>query len=666
MNQLGKETMLALLKTYEEAYYSGESKVTDEEYDTLKAIYVEQYGEYDFVPNEGEVKHFVKTKHLCPLKSLDKVQITDEDKLRTELERLWPVIIQPKFDGLSIEIQYIDNKLKFITRGNGETGDDVTAQCMQIPDIEHLSKLFTSDKQSYRAEILMTHDDFKRINKQREENGEDPLSNCRNGASGMLRNIDVSKIDGLTVILYEELSSTKAESDDINDMKLLEQDYDSDNIRVTPYIKPKDVDEAIKFLNTLEETREAIDYDIDGWVVKSNKENSLELFGGYTGHHPKNAIAVKGEAKGAWTPIKSITWQVGKESITPVAELEPIEIDGSIISRATLHNGSFVKAIGLDRIYTTGRKTMVKVIKANDVIPRIIEVKHEPYTDPVSKERGSGFVLITYPDKCPVCGADTAIKESDSDSEILVCTGEFCTAKLQARILQMCSRDGLDITGMSEGTIKKILDTYDIASPCAILTATKEDILELDGFAEKSAQKLYDAIQKAIKEQPINKVMYASAVPLLGKSASKDICEHYSIEELTAIYKSTNEEAIKSLLKVKDIGETTAKSLIANKATVKELYDHIAKVTDIKKTITNKATNQLVFCITGQREPFKTIIEQAGHRVASTVTKKTTALINSNNDKSSKAIKARELGINIITDEEELRFFIDLLARREE
>ena len=238
--------------------------------------------------------------------------------------------------------------------------------------------------------------------------------------------------------------------------------------------------------------------------------------------------------------------------------------------------------------------------------------------------------------------------------------------KLQARMLQMCSRDGVDITGMSEGTAKKFLDTYDMYTPCAILTATKEHILELDGFAEKSAQKLYDAIQKAIKEQPINKVMYASAIPLLGKSASKDICEHYSIEELTAIYKSSNEEAIKSLLKVKDIGETTAKSLIANKATVKELYDHIAKVTDIKKTTTNKATNQLVFCITGQREPFKTIIEQAGHRVASTVTKKTTALINSNNDKSSKAIKARELGINIITDEEELRFFIDLLARREE
>lgn len=658
MNQLGKEAMLALLKTYEQAYYSGEAKVSDEEYDTLKAIYVKQYGEYDFVPNEGEVEHFVKTKHLYPLKSLDKVQITDEDKLRTELERLWPVIIQPKFDGLSIEIQYIDNKLKFITRGNGETGDDVTAQCMQIPDIEHLSKLFTSDKQSYRAELLMTHDDFKRINKQREENGEDLLSNCRNGAAGMLRNIDVSKIDGLTVMLYEDLSSTDSESNDIDRIyKLLDKIYPSYTIRVTNCKKPKDINEAIEYLKSLEEIRETIDYDIDGWVVKSNKENSLELFGGYTGHHPKNAFAVKGEAKGAWTPIKSITWQVGKESITPVAELEPIEIDGSIISRATLHNGSFLKAIGLDKIYTFGKTTMVKVVKANDVIPRIIEVKHEQNRTPSSPIRGIGFSVVTYPDICPVCGADTAIKESDSDSEILVCTGVNCTAKLQARILQMCSRDGLDITGMSEGTVKKFLDKFDISKPSDILMATKEDILDLDGFADRSAQKLYDAIQKAVKEQSIDKIMYASAIPLIGKSASKDICEYYSIEELTAIYKSSDEEAIKSLLKVKDIGETTAKSLIANKEIIKDLYEYITNVTDIKSN-KPQVTNQLTFCITGQREPFKTIIEEAGHKVSSSVSKKTSALINANNEQSSKATKAQDLGIAIITTEEELKKFI--------
>lgn len=673
MSNLSKDAMLALLKTYEEAYYSGESKVSDEEYDALKAIYVEQYGEYDFVPNEGEVEYFVKTKHLHPLKSLDKLQINDEEGLRKELNRLWPVIIQPKFDGLSIEIQYVNNELKFITRGNGEIGDDVTAQCMQIEGVEFLADLFTNEEQSFRAEILMTHSDFARINKAREEAGEELLSNCRNGASGMLRNKDLSKVEGLTIMLYEDLSSINNETSDLNDMyEILSENIKDVDIRITPYYEPKDIDEAIRYLNELESYRKMIDYDIDGWVVKSNRENSLELFGGYTGHHPKNAFAVKGGAKGAWTPIKSITWQVGKESITPVAELEPVEIDGSIISRATLHNVSFLKAIGLTMLeykdkYGSQPLTKVKVIKANDVIPRIIEVKH-----PSIPENLEGFKtgeiakfdidnycdIIHPPSKCPVCGADTAIKESDSDSEILICTGANCKAKLQARILQMCSRDGLNIVGMSEGTVRKFLDTYDIEKPSDILNATYEDILDLEGFAEKSAKKLYDSIQNAIKEQPINKIIYASAIPLIGKSAAKDICEHFSREEIALIFSVSEERAIELLLEVKDIGETTAKSLIANKEIVRDLHKHIAKSTDIKYN-KPKVSNQLTFCITGQREPFKTIIESAGHKVSSSVSKKTSALINANNETSSKATKAKDLGIPVITTEEELRKFLE-------
>ena len=663
MNNLSKDAMLALLKTYEEAYYSGESKVSDEEYDALKAIYIEQYGEYDFVPNEGEVEHFVKTKHLHPLKSLDKLQINDEDGLRKELNRLWPVIIQPKFDGLSIEIQYVNNELKFITRGNGEIGDDVTAQCMQIEGVEFLADLFTNEEQSFRAEILMTHSDFARINKAREEAGEDLLSNCRNGASGMLRNKDLSKVEGLTLMLYEDLSSINNETSDLNDMyEILSENIEDADIRISSYYEPRDIDEAIRYLNELETRRKMIDYDIDGWVVKSNKHNSLKLFGGYTGHHPKNAFAVKGEAKGAWTPIKSITWQVGKESITPVAELEPVEIDGSIISRATLHNVSFLKAIGLEHIYYKGKYipvSKVKVIKANDVIPRIIEVDHPlGITTPILSESNIYIKSCFAPSKCPVCGADTAIKESDSDSEILICTGANCKAKLQARILQMCSRDGLNIVGMSEGTVKKFLDTYDIEKPSDILNATYEDILDLEGFAEKSAKKLYDSIQNAIKEQPINKIIYASAIPLIGKSAAKDICEHFSREEIALIFSISEERAIELLLEVKDIGETTAKSLIANKEIVRDLHKHIAKSTDIKCN-KPKVSNQFVFCITGQRERFKTIIESAGHKISSSISKKTSALINANNETSSKATKAKDLGIPVITTEEELRKFLE-------
>ena len=645
---MNQQELLALLNKYEQAYYSGEALVSDEEYDALKEQYVSQYGEYDFVPSEGNTG-FKRVKHLYPLKSLDKVQLSDKTKLRKELERLWPVVIMPKFDGLSIEIQ---PNLKFITRGNGEEGDDVTAQCMQISDIDALEGLTFENNGPLRAEIIMTHSDFNSLNEERVAQGLEPFSNCRNAAAGMLRNLDLDKVKGLTVMIYENLGSTSAHSMSIRNIEEIigTETLDmTDNIRITPVYKPVDIDAALNFLDNLENFRKLIDYDIDGWVVKSDLDNSLEHFGGYTGHHPKNAFSVKGEAKGAWTKINSITWQVGKENITPVAELEPVYIDGSTISRATLHNVSFLKAIGLNDIIINGGRTLVKVVKANDVIPKIIKVKREYDSEEVAID------TVQAPTKCPICGGETAIKDSDSDSEILICTNEDCSAKIQAKAELMASRDALDITGLSEGTIAKILDTYEVNSHEEILSITKEHLLALDGFAEKSAQSLYDAIQKAIKKQAIDKVLYASAIPLIGKSTAKDICKVYTIEELSNILAKSDTDAVKDLCKIKGIGKETANSLVKHKDKFRLMFVAINEVTDIAVKDNNPNKEQYSICITGQREPFKTIIESAGHKVTSSVSKKTKALIAADGDlTTSKAVKAIELKIPIIKTIEEL------------
>lgn len=645
---MNQQEFLNLLKKYEEAYYSGEPLVSDEEYDVLKEQYVSQYGEYDFVPSEGDTG-FKRVKHLYPLKSLDKVQLSDKDKLRKEITRLWPVVIMPKFDGLSIEIQ---PNLKFITRGNGEKGDDVTAQCMQITDIDELKGLKFENNGPLRAEIIMTHSDFNTLNAERETAGLKLYDNCRNTAAGMLRNLDLNKVKGLTVMIYENLGSTSAHSLSIQAIEstigqnVLDR---TNNIRITPVYKPVDIDAALNFLDNLENFRKLIDYDIDGWVVKSDLDNSLEHFGGYTGHHPKNAFSVKGEAKGAWTKINSITWQVGKENITPVAELEPVYIDGSTISRATLHNVSFLKAIGLNDIIINGGRTLVKVVKANDVIPKIIKVKREYDSEEVAID------TVQAPTKCPICGGETAIKDSDSDSEILICTNEDCSAKIQAKAELMASRDALDITGLSEGTIAKILDTYEVNSHEEILSITKEHLLALDGFAEKSAQSLYDAIQKAIKKQSIDKVLYASAIPLIGKSTAKDICKVYTIEELSNILAKSDTDAVKDLCKIKGIGKETANSLVKHKDKFRLMFVAINEVTDIAVKDNNPNKEQYSICITGQREPFKTIIESAGHKVTSSISKKTKALIAADGDlTTSKAIKAIELKIPIIKTVEEL------------
>ena len=645
---MNQQEFLNLLKKYEEAYYSGEPLVSDEEYDVLKEQYVSQYGEYDFVPSEGNTG-FKRVKHLYPLKSLDKVQLSDKDKLRKEITRLWPVVIMPKFDGLSIEIQ---PNLKFITRGNGEKGDDVTAQCMQITDIDELKGLKFENNGSLRAEIIMTHSDFNTLNAERETAGLKLYDNCRNTAAGMLRNLDLNKVKGLTVMIYENLGSTSAHTLSIQAIEsTIGQDVldRTNNIRITPVYKPVDIDAALNFLDNLENFRKLIDYDIDGWVVKSDLDNSLEHFGGYTGHHPKNAFSVKGEAKGEWTKINSITWQVGKENITPVAELEPVYIDGSTISRATLHNVSFLKAIGLNDIIINGGRTLVKVVKANDVIPKIIKVKREYDSEEVAID------TVQAPTKCPICGGETAIKDSDSDSEILICTNEDCSAKIQAKAELMASRDALDITGLSEGTIAKILDTYEVNSHEEILSITKEHLLALDGFAEKSAQSLYDAMQKAIKKQPIDKVLYASAIPLIGKSTAKDICKVYTIEELSNILAKSDTDAVKDLCKIKGIGKETANSLVKHKDKFRLMFVAINEVTDIAVKDNNPNKEQYSICITGQREPFKTIIESAGHKVTSSVSKKTKALIAADGDlTTSKAVKAIELKIPIIKTVEEL------------
>ena len=224
----------------------------------------------------------------------------------------------------------------------------------------------------------------------------------------------------------------------------------------------------------------------------------------------------------------------------------------------------------------------------------------------------------------------------------------------------MCSKDGLNIVGMSEGTIKKIIDTFDIENPTDILNITKEDLLELDGFADKSAIKLYLSIQKTLKEQTMDKVLYSACIPLIGKKAAKDICEAYDLHELNKLFNLKRNIQLKELTKINGIGKEIATSLINNKRNYFTICSYIENIISIKKDNTN-ATNskqQYSFCITGAREPYKTLIENAGYKVVNSVSKKTFALINSNNEKSSKAIKAKELGIKIIKTEDEL---IDLL-----
>lgn len=644
------ENLKEQLMYHDDRYYNQDDpEISDEEYDALRERYKELTGEYhdkDFVPGEA-IKN--RVPHTTPMLSLDKAQITDEDDLRKRIKPLLPIIIEPKYDGLTI-VRYPD---KALTRGNGIVGEDVTPKFDMIPGLD----IIKPARRPIRMEVVMTHDEFERINKERAEKNLKLYQNCRNAAAGMLRNDDTSKIQGLTAYIYEEIGNTKRHSSMLEDLKKTYGDL------ITPYWRFDTVDKAIEFIKNF--NRDELNFDIDGLVIKSDQPNSLLKFG-VTKHHPKNAFAIKFEAKGAWTEIIDVVWQVGRENITPVAILNPVWIDGSEISRCTLHNYSQMEALGLTSIDCDKyHKTLVYVIKANDVIPKITKIKRwidedwlqEKFNGDVEKiEQHKKFpncyaTLLIPPSACPECLEPTEF----TDSGIVKCNNPECRGKLLNRILHMSKRDALDIVGLSEETAKKIMDKYpSISHPVHIFELTKDNIKELPGFAERSAQKLYDSIQ-ASSTAYIDRVIYAAGMPLIGDTVSRDICNTYTIEEIADIAATLDKD---KLIAIPGIGKEIAESFVSNWHMVVPFGDYMT-INPVPVKEIKQVDKQLSICVTGSfegvnREYFKDIIEEAGHKFAKSVSKKTDYLL-AGEKAGTKLTKAKELNIPVLTTEQELR-----------
>lgn len=634
------EELKKLLDYHDNLYYNQDSpEISDVEYDALKARYLELTGleEYNYVPGEAM---FNKVEHTTPILSLDKVQITDKDKLRAEINRLWPVVIEPKFDGLTV-VAYPGRK--FVTRGDGKIGEDVSSSCEAISCLDDIDPY----PSPVRMEVLMPISVFNELNREREEQGLKLYENPRNAAAGMLRNLDKSKIKGLTAYIYEIIGDTQAHTRSL--WELEEQDcgeittprWSFSNVYGS---KEAGVEAAMNFIEEFDRTK--LDYEIDGLVIKSDIPNSLKKFG-MTGHHPKNAIAVKFEAQGEWTKLKSVTWQVGKTGIiAPVGEIEPIRILGSTINRATLHNISIINALNI-RI-----NERVFVVKANDVIPKVVKGEHKVTRDT--------FPIIP-PKECPVCGAPTEFKNN-----ILYCTGEECDAQELGKTIKLSSREALNITGLSKETIIKMMDycevksfDYDFTTP---LYFDKEDILKLPGFAEKSAEKLYNSIQKS-KQTELKRFILAANIPLIGKSASEDIAN--TVRTLDNLIKEV-EIGYKTIASIEKIGPKMIASL--NKYGAERfgmLWEAGVRPSDVTK-VAKKVSNSDVktFVITGSfdipRKEIEQMIKDAGHKTSGSVSSKTSYLLASPGEEgTTKYIKATDLGTPIINSLDELKEIIN-------
>lgn len=631
---LGKDALVALLKYHDDKYYNQDApEISDAEYDALKKTYVDIYGEYDYVPGEASADS-IKYTHPVSVTSLDKVQVTEVDKLRKELERLWPVVIQPKMDGLTL-VSYPDGK--HVTRGNGKIGEVVTSKVNA--GVEGLGDVHLN---AVRSEVVMMKSKFDEINQKRIANGEEPFKNLRNAAAGMLRNKDISKVEGLRAFAYNLIRPTEK-----NDSAMQIEILDECGWNTVFIVEPKTIDEAIEFITTYnEKLRPSLDYEIDGLVVKHNGDKVF----GETGHHPKNAIAVKFEAEGDWTTINKVTWQVGRTGkITPVAELEPVEILNSTVTRATLHNYGMMKALGLTEIMHQGKFnpiTQVFVIKANDVIPAITEVRH-----PSLDTSNLYCDLIHEPSTCPECRGSV-----EKVNDQLFCTNPDCPAKLQGQIELLASREALNIEGLSEMTIEKMINyvkenNLELDIPLIFslpLYFSYEDILKLEGFAPVSAKKLYGNIQKA-KDTELKRFIYASNIPLIGRSASEAMAN--TLLNLDTLVDEINDFSRTS--QIPDFGPKMINSLKTyGQLHFGILYEAGVRPRDVENVV-KKADVQLTFVITGAfdipRKEIETMIKNAGHKTSGSVSKKTSYLLASPGEESTnKYTMAKELGINII------------------
>lgn len=623
------------------AYYGKDSPImSDKEYDAL-------YDELMMIQKEtgttlagsptqkvqGYVLDgFTKVTHSKPMLSANKTKdINDIIKFLRDYD--W--YCSYKLDGLTLVLRYNDGKfVQGITRGNGIIGEDVTEQCKFIDNIP----MTIPNKHFFevRGECVMSWNEFKRVNSTLDT----PYSNPRNLAAGTLRNLDLNilKQRKLSFVVFEMVHPSFT-------WKTEELDY-LDSIGFETVRRLTDISTSINVSKCVEKMKpEYYEYPVDGLIFEvNNKEISKQL--GSTSHHENCRMALKWKDETYPTKLINIEWTIGKTGVlTPTIVTEPVEIDGTIVNRASVHNVSIFKQFRFTKGCTCN------LYKANMIIPQC---------DSVENNYGEE---ITIPDKCPICGGETKIVK-ENDSEVLMCMNDDCQGKLLGKLSNAVSRNALNVDNLSEATLEKFISLGWLNSIKSIyhLSDYKSKMYSLEGFGKKSVDKLLESIEKS-RKTTLDRFIYALSVPMIGKSASKDIAKHfkYNFEEFYHCFSCGYGYFWN--LKVDGIG------VVASNNIQKFAITYMDKVFELSKEFTfkipsesNNAQNTLqgkTFVITGSlekysnRDELKSVIESYGGKVSGSVSAKTFALINNDiESSSSKNKKAKSLGVQIINEEQ--------------
>jgi DNA ligase (NAD+) len=646
-----------LLHKYNYEYYVlNQSSISDYQFDALMNELIELENRYPNMFDENSptnrvggmvVEDFNKITHRTPMMSLGDVFSYDE--LRGFHKRIRDVlgyddveyICELKIDGLAMSLMYENGKLVYgATRGNGSVGEEVTHNIRTIKSIP----LTISDKRTLevRGEVYMPRESLKKINEKRKENGETLFANCRNAASGSIRQLDsnVAATRGLDMFIYtfcdNEMFGITSQSESLN--KANELGFKTNNERRVCL----GIESVIDYIKEYALKRDGLAYDIDGVVIKVNDMNLHDQIG-YTMKVPKWAIAYKFPAVEVKTKLKDIIYTVGRTGkITPNAVLEPVLVAGSTISRATLHNEDFIK----ERDIKIGDNVYIR--KAGDVIPEVVKVEKE--------DRTGNEIEFKMIESCPMCGS---VLSKIADGAHHYCLNPNCDARNIEAIIHYVSKGAMDIEGLGEkvveelynlGFIKSVVDIYDINSYA-------NELKNLEGYGEKSINNMIDAIEKS-KTLSLERVLFALGIKEVGAKTSKILAKRY--RDIDALFAVSEEE----LKNIKDIGEVMAKSIFdyfnneENKVLISKLKSsgvnmlYIDNNGDFKETIFNNK-NVLV---TGtlekyKRDEIKELLDNLGANVVSSVSKKLDFLI-VGTDPGSKLEKAQNLGIRIIYEEE--------------
>jgi len=648
------------IRYHEHRYYVlDDPEISDAEFDRLMDELIELESKHPerITPDSptqrvgGQVSgQFASVRHSTPMLSLAKT--TSEAELRDWERRIHTLtgetkvdyVCELKLDGMSMALRFEGGRLALgITRGNGTEGEDVTANVRTIHSIplniaaKQLKKAGLPEAFEVRGELLMPSSSFVRMNEDQEQKGLPRFANPRNATAGTVRQLDprITASRRLDFFAYGLLSSDGRNLFERHSEAL--RSLQTAGFKVNPNHRlVHSIDEVWTFIQEWEAERDSLPYETDGIVVKVDRVR-LQQELGFTGKAPRWAIAFKYAAHSGETQIEDIVPQVGRTGkLTPVAWLKPVPIGGTTVSRATLHNMDEIERLGV-RI-----GDWVQVERGGDVIPKVVRVL---------EDRPRGHKHFHMPEHCPVCGGHVVRAEGEADHR---CVNANCPAKLRETIRHFASRGVMNIEGMGDALVNQLVETGLVKNVADIYSLTEDDLLKLERMGKKSADNILKEIESS-KKLPLERVIYGLGIRFVGERTAQFLAEHFG--SIDALMDASEEE----LQEVNEIGPSVS-------ASIREFFDEPKNVALVKRLesagLTFKGEKRQrgtalagkTFVLTGTlerhtRDEAKKLIEDAGGKVAGSVSKKTDYVV-AGAEAGSKLDKARELGVAVVDEDE--------------